>query len=190
MRAVSVQLENELMLDASRDRVWDLMNDVPRVIPCIPGGRLLEAVDDSTWKAEVALDLGFTRMVFHADVVRRDVDAALGRAVLAIRAVDSKEKSRAEATMTSTLTSAGAQTQVTVVTDISMEGEVARFGSGIIEDVSYEIVEQMSQCLQSRLAQPLDDTRQPELPENKLSLWRALLLWIRGRRRRRARAAG
>src|SRR5688572_9009683 len=137
MRAVSVKLENELILDATRDRVWDLMNDVPQVIPCIPGGRLLEAVDDSTFKAEVALDLGFTRTVLFADVVRRDVDATLGRAVLAIHAVDSKEKSRAQATMTSTLAPVGAQTQVSVVTDVNMEGEVARFGSGIIEDVSY-----------------------------------------------------
>jgi hypothetical protein len=79
---------------------------------------------------------------------------------------------------------------VTVVTDISMEGEVARFGSGIIEDVSYEIVDQMTQCLHSRLARPIDDSPGVEAPENKLSLWRALLLWIRGRRRRRARPAG
>jgi uncharacterized protein len=189
MRAVSVKLEHELVLDGTRDRVWDLMNDVPRVIPCIPGGRLVEAVDDSKWKAEVALDLGFTRMVFLADVARSHVDAALGQAVLAIHAVDGKEKSRAEATMTSTLAPAGAQTQVTVVTEITMEGEVARFGSGIIEDVSYEIVEQMTQCLQSRLAQPVDEAPRIAAPENKLSLWRALLLWIRGRRRRRARAA-
>jgi carbon monoxide dehydrogenase subunit G len=189
MRAVSVELENELLLDAARDRVWALMNDVPQVIPCIPGGRLLEAVDDSTWKAEVGLDLGFTRMVFHADVVRRDVDATAGRAVLVIHAVDSKEKSRAEATMTSTIAPAGAQTQVSVVTDINMEGEVARFGPGIIEDVAYEIVEQMTQCLQARLAQPLDQAPRAAPTENRLSLWRALVLWLRGRRRRRARTA-
>src|SRR3954453_7703842 len=139
MRAVSVRLENDLLFDATRERVWGLLNDVPQVVPCIPGGRLLETVDESNWKAEVALDLGFTRMVFAADVVRREADAAGGRAVLAIHAVDRKEKSRAEATMTSTVTSVGARTQVTVVTDINMEGEVARFGTGIVEDVSYEI---------------------------------------------------
>jgi uncharacterized protein len=190
MRAVSVQLENELTLDATRDRVWDLFNDVPQVIPCIPGGRLVETVDDSTFKAEVALDLGFTRVVFLADVVRQDIDAATGRAVLAIRAVDSKEKSRAEAVMSSTLAAAGERTQVTVVTDISMEGEVARFGPGIIEDVSYEIVDQMAQCLQSRLAQPVEAAQPAVQVQNKLSLWRALVLWLRGRRRRRARTAG
>src|SRR3954452_18986777 len=190
MRAVSVQLENELLLDATRDRVWDLMNDVPQVIPCIPGGRLIEAVDDSTWKAEVGLDLGFTRMVFQAEVVRQEADAALGRAVLVIRAVDSKEKSRAEATMSSTFASAGDQTEVNVVTDITMEGEVARFGTGIIEDVSYEMVDQMTQCLQSRLVQPSVEAADLAVPENKLSLWRALVLWVRGRRGRRARATG
>jgi uncharacterized protein len=184
MSRVAVQLENELLLDAGRDRVWDLLTDVPQVVPCIPGGRLLETTGDSTWKAEVALDLGFTRVVFLADVTRRDLDAE--RAVLDISAVDSRGKSTAQATMTSVLAAAEAgSTQVTVVTDLSIEGEAARFGSGIIEDVSYEIVEQMAGCLRTRLA---DGAAATAPAHAKLSLWVALRLWIRGRLKRGRRS--
>jgi carbon monoxide dehydrogenase subunit G len=188
MSKVSVQLDNDLELAADRDRVWAMVTAVPQVIPCIPGGRLLETVDDSTWKAEVALDLGFTRVVFLADVKRKELDEANSRAMLEIDAVDRKGKSTAHAEMQSTLSSDGDLTMVKVETAVEMEGEVARFGSGIIEDVSYEIVDQMTKCLQERLAQPGvagETAPPPPAAGKKLSLWGAVMLWIRGRRRRR-----
>ena len=189
MSQVSVELENTLILPAAPERVWDLMTDVPQVVPCIPGGRLVETIDDSTWKAEVSLDLGFTRVVFLADVVRRDLDEAQGRAVLEISAVDSKGKSTARATMTSQLAPGEDGTQVTVFTDLTMEGEVARFGAGIIEDVSYEIVEQMTGCLQARVSDPAPSGEQPVPAPGELSLWAAFLLLVRGRLHRRRRHA-
>lgn len=189
MPKISVQLENDLELDADHDRVWDMVTAVPQVIPCIPGGKLVETVDDSTWKAEVALDLGFTRVVFLADVKRKELDPLNSRTTLEIDAVDRKGKSNAHAVMRSTLSPAGDATAVKVDTEVEMEGEVARFGSGIIEDVSYEIVDQMSKCLQERLAQPVPSGPAGSAPRpaegKKLSLWGAVMLWIRGRRRRR-----
>src|SRR6266511_923107 len=103
MSKVAIELENELTFDSTPKRVWELMSDVPSLVPCIPGARLLEAVDDSKWRGEVALDLGFTRVVFIADVVRREMDADAGRTVIEIDAVDSKGRSTAKATMTSLL---------------------------------------------------------------------------------------
>jgi carbon monoxide dehydrogenase subunit G len=187
MSNVAIQLENTLTLDAPRDRVWRLITDVPQVVPCIPGGRLVEAIDESTFKAEVALDLGFTRVVFLADVLRRELEPDEGRAVLEINAVDSKGKSTAHATMTSLLSDGDGGTEVTVVTAVNMEGEVARFGPGIIEDVSYEIVEQMTRCVQARLADLESGATGPPATAGKLSLWMAVRLWIRGRIRRRRR---
>lgn len=190
MPKISVHLENDLELKAERDDVWGMVTEVPQVITCIPGGKLLETVDDSTWRAEVALDLGFTRVVFLADVRRKELDAENSKATLEIDAVDRKGKSSAHAVMRSTLSATrGGATVVKVDTDVAMEGEVARFGSGIVEDVSYEIVDQMAKCLQERLAQPPPEAaagpaRQPAAGK-KLSLWGALVLWIRGRRRRR-----
>jgi len=187
MSSVSIALENTLTLPGSRERVWTLMTDVPQVVPCIPGGRLVASVSDSSWKAEVALDLGFTRVVFLADVAQREADEEAGRAVLEITAVDSKGKSTARATMASQLAPSDGGTEVTVHTDLTMEGEVARFGSGIIEDVSYEIVEQMAGCLRDRLSEPLHAADEPPPASRKLSLWSALLLFVRGRLHRRRR---
>jgi uncharacterized protein len=187
MSQVSVELENTLILPAARERVWDLMTDVPQVVPCIPGGRLVETIDDTTWKAEVSLDLGFTRVVFLADIARRELDEAQGRAVLEITAVDAKGKSTARATMASQLAPGEGGTQVTVLTDLRMEGDVARFGAGIIEDVSYEIVEQMTACLQARLREPTQNGQRPVRGSGKLSLWAALVLLIRGRLHRHHR---
>ena len=45
--------------------------DVPRVIPCMPGAKLVETVDDSNWKADMNVKLGPISLTFATDVHAR-----------------------------------------------------------------------------------------------------------------------
>src|SRR4029453_10521955 len=40
-----VKLENSFDVDAPPEAAWELLMDVPRVIPCMPGAKLLDTVD-------------------------------------------------------------------------------------------------------------------------------------------------
>ena len=65
-----MRLENSFTVPASPETVWELLNDVPRVVPNMPGARLDAVVDDNAWKATMAVKLGPVALEFAADVRR------------------------------------------------------------------------------------------------------------------------
>ncbi len=79
-------LENLFEVPASPERVRELLLNVPRVVPCMPGTELTETVDDSRWKARLQVKLGPAGLTFTADVERTEVDGAARRVVLATTA--------------------------------------------------------------------------------------------------------
>ena len=46
-----MRLENSFDVPAPPEKAWELLMDVPRVIPCMPGAELTETIDEATWKA-------------------------------------------------------------------------------------------------------------------------------------------
>jgi hypothetical protein len=85
-----VRLENSFEVAASLDDAWRLLNDVPRVVPCMPGAELTETVDENTWKGLVHVRLGPVALQFATDVTREDVDEAAHRVVRVVPAVASE----------------------------------------------------------------------------------------------------
>jgi uncharacterized protein len=81
-----VRLENGFEVPAPPKQAWELLIDVPRVVPCMPGATLEEAVDDTSWKATVAVKLGAISLSFKADVKLEEADELMGRAKLTTKA--------------------------------------------------------------------------------------------------------
>lgn len=147
-----MQIENSFEVAASRDTAWNLLMDVPRVVPCMPGAQLTETVDDSNWKAKVSVKLGPIALQFAADVARTEVDTAENRVVLTTNAREVRGRGGAKATIRSSLTEVGpTHTRVDVLTDLSLSGSVAQYGRGIVHDVAGQMVGKFADCLQKQL---------------------------------------
>lgn len=147
-----MQLENSFEVAASRDAAWNLLMDVPRVVPCMPGAQLTETVDESNWKAKVSVKLGPIALQFAADVARTEVDTADNRVVLTTNARELRGRGGAKATIESKLTELGpAQTRVGVLTELALSGSVAQYGRGIVQDVAGQMVGKFADCLQKQL---------------------------------------
>jgi carbon monoxide dehydrogenase subunit G len=152
-----VKLENSFEVTASPEAAWDLLMDVPRVIPCMPGAELVETVDDSHWKARMRVKLGPISLSFLTDVTHEEVDEVGRRVVLAARAREERGRGAATATIESSLASAEGRTQVTTVTDLALTGKAAQFGRGLVQDVSAQLLGSFADCLEQQLV-----TQQPE----------------------------
>jgi uncharacterized protein len=147
-----VKLENSFEVPARPEQVWDLLMDVHRVIPCMPGAKLDEEIDDTTWKATMAVTLGPIALSFKTDVKREEADAAARKTRLSAKAREARGRGNAAATIDSSLTPQNGGTRVDIATDLTLAGAVAQYGRGLVEDVSSQLVGQFADCLEKQLA--------------------------------------
>jgi carbon monoxide dehydrogenase subunit G len=155
-----VKIENTFEVPAPPESAWDLLMDVPRVIPCMPGAELMDVVDESTWKAKMSVKLGPMSFAFATDVKREEVDEAARRAKLSARARELRGRGGGQATIESALTPVDGGTRVHIVTDVALSGALAQYGRGMVEDVSSRLVSRFAECLQAELTQPPSEVRE------------------------------
>lgn len=148
-----MRLENSFEVNAPPEKAWDLLMDVPRIVPCMPGATLDEVVDESTWKATMVVKLGPIGLTFATDVHRTEVDEATRRTKLSARARETRNRGRANATIESLLAAVDGRTRVDIVTDVSLSGTVAQYGRGMIQDISSQMVTSFAECLQAQLGE-------------------------------------
>jgi carbon monoxide dehydrogenase subunit G len=147
-----VKLENAFEVTAPPEQAWDLLMDVPRIIPCMPGAELVETVDESNWKARMRVKLGPISLSFLTDVSREEVDEPARRVTLGAKAREERGRGAATATIASSLSEAEGRTTVTTVTDLSLTGPAAQFGRGLVQDVAEQLLKSFADCLEKQLA--------------------------------------
>lgn len=149
-----MKLEHQFEVPASPDQTLRLLLDAERVVPCMPGAKLREVVDDRTWKAEMGVKLGPVGMQFLVDVKLLDRDDAAHAVTLGLSGRDTRGKGGAEGTVASVLTPmAGGGTSVKMDTDLRFSGQVAQLGRpGVVQDVSNKLVDQFASCIQAQLS--------------------------------------
>jgi carbon monoxide dehydrogenase subunit G len=140
-------------VDAPLERVWALVNDIPRVAPCMPGASLTGVVDERTYDGTVAVKLGPLRMSYKGRVVVEQVDEASHSARLAASGKDVKGAGTARATVDTRLEPVGdGRTRMVVSSDVQLTGRVASFGrGGAINDVAAKLFGQFAACLRDTL---------------------------------------
>jgi uncharacterized protein len=147
-----VKIENSFEVPAAPEVAWELLMDVPRVVPCMPGAELTETLDHEHWKATMRVKLGPVSLTFDTDVRREEADEVARRATLSARAREERGRGAAQATIASALSSANGGTKVDIVTDLTLSGAVAQYGrGGLVEDVSSQLVARFAECLKAQL---------------------------------------
>lgn len=147
-----MRLENSFEVTAPVEAAWRLLNDVPAVVPCMPGAELTEVAGENAWKAKLHVKLGPIALQFLADVTREKVNEEAGRVVLAAKAREAKGRGSAEATIESTLAAVGGGTRVDIATELTLHGAVAQYGRGVVADVASRLTAQFAACIAARLA--------------------------------------
>jgi uncharacterized protein len=146
-----MKLENSFEVPASPEAAWDLLLDVPRVVPCMPGAELTETVDETHWKAKMNVKLGPISLTFLTDVARDEADEATRTVKLSATGREARGRGQARATVESRLEAAGEGTRVNIATDLSLSGPAAQYGRGLVADVSEQLVGRFADCLRSQL---------------------------------------
>ena len=132
---------------------WKLMLDVPRILPCLPGARLIEVLDEKRYRGAVAVKLGPVKLSFdgQAELVRVDEQAHV--AWLKGAGMDAKGRGGAQSEFSFTLKASDSGTDVTVHTQLQLTGAIAQYGrgSGMISEVATQLLRQFEQNLSEML---------------------------------------
>jgi carbon monoxide dehydrogenase subunit G len=154
---------------------WNVLTNVERIAPCLPGAQLQE-IEGETYRGAVKVKVGPIQAQFKGQASFVEKDDANYKAVLKGEGRDTGGKGNASAIITAQLTAIDASsTQVNVNTDLSITGKVAQFGRGALADVSDKLLAQFSDNLNNLIASeptaatapapapaaPTDDAAQP-----------------------------
>jgi uncharacterized protein len=162
-----VKLEQSFEVRAPVQRVWDMLIDLERVAPCLPGAEITESGDDGSYRGNFTVKLGPTTAAYRGEVKLEEVDESAHRVRMRANGQDKRGQGTAKATITSALREEDELTRVDVETDFTLTGRLARFGrGGMIEDVSNRLMRDFAGCLQRSIEAPAEaeatDQRAPE----------------------------
>ncbi|MDP8952992.1 MAG: SRPBCC family protein [Actinomycetota bacterium] len=146
-----MKLENEFTVDAPVDEAWDVMLNLERVTPCLPGAELKEETGDGEHKGTMRVKLGPVTQDYEGRVWFEETDESQHRAVLRADGQDARGQGTASATITSTLQEENGSTRVRVETDMQITGRAAQFGQGVQQDVAEKIMGRFAECLENEI---------------------------------------
>jgi carbon monoxide dehydrogenase subunit G len=150
-----MKLEQTFEVQAPVAQVWEALNDLERVAPCLPGAAITSHDEEGTYHGTFTVKLGPMTAAYNGTIRIEDVDETAHRATLKARGTDKRGQGGANATIVNTLTEHDGGTRVEAVTDFNITGRLAQFGrGGMMQDVSNRLLRDFATCLSTRLAEP------------------------------------
>jgi carbon monoxide dehydrogenase subunit G len=159
-----MRLDHSFTVPVGVDEAWQVLLDVPRVAPCMPGAALTE-FDGEAFTGKVKVKVGPIVLTYTGKGRFVERDDAAHRVVIEASGRDTRAAGTASATVTAVLVPDGDQTRVDVATDLVVTGKPAQFGRGMMADVGGRLIGQFADCLASEIAGPTPDAPPPAVPE-------------------------
>src|SRR5262249_52069760 len=146
-----MELEHSFTVPLSEERAWEVLLDVERVAPCMPGATL-DSVDGDEIKGRIKVKVGPIAMTYAgtAHFTERDPEAHV--ITLEASGKETRGAGTASATVRSTLEGQDGQTHVVVHTTLNVTGRPAQFGRGVMAEVGGKLIGVFASNLADMLA--------------------------------------
>jgi carbon monoxide dehydrogenase subunit G len=134
-----MELEHSFTVPVPEDRAWEVLLDVERVAPCMPGATL-DSVDGDEIKGRIKVKVGPIAMTYAgtARFTERDKDAHV--ITLEASGKETRGAGTASAKVRSMLEGQDGQTHVIVHTTLNVTGRPAQFGRGVMAEVGGKLI--------------------------------------------------
>jgi uncharacterized protein len=153
---MAMEMDHSFTVPVPPDRAWDVLLDVERIAPCMPGATVDE-FDGEVVTGRIKVKVGPVSLTYRgtAKFTERDPDARV--IVLEASGKETRGAGTASATVRATLEpeSGGEATTASMHTTMNVTGRPAQFGRGVMAEVGGKLVEQFAQNLRQLIA---DDT--------------------------------
>ena len=145
-----MQLEHQFSVPVPVAQAWDVLLDVERTAPCMPGATV-ESFDGRTVEGRMKVKVGPIQVTYAGTATFTEKDESARRAVIDASAKEARGPGTATATITAQLVDRGPSTDVTLTTDLDITGKPAQFGRGVIAEVGNKLLGRFADCLTQEL---------------------------------------
>ena len=134
-----MELEHSFTVPVPRGQAWDVLLNVERVAPCMPGATL-DSVDGDQIKGRIKVKVGPISMTYAGTATFTERDSAAGVVTLEASGKETRGAGTASAMIRSELHDQGDSTGVTVHTSLNVTGRPAQLGRGVMAEVSGKLI--------------------------------------------------
>src|SRR5205807_5694609 len=114
-----MKIEDSFRVSVPVEEAWNVLLDVERIAPCMPGAQLQE-VEGDEYRGIVKVKVGPITAQYKGTAKLAEVDEANRRIVIDASGRDTRGQGNAKASIVVTMRAEGAGTKVDVVTDLSV----------------------------------------------------------------------
>jgi carbon monoxide dehydrogenase subunit G len=134
-----MELEHSFTVPVPEARAWEVLLDVERVAPCMPGASL-DSVEGDNISGRIKVKVGPIAMTYAGTARFTERDANAHVIVLEASGKETRGAGTASAKVRSTLQGQDGQTHVVVNTTLNVTGRPAQFGRGVMAEVGGKLI--------------------------------------------------
>src|SRR3954452_5350751 len=162
---MAMEMDHSFTVPVAPDRAWDVLLDVERIAPCMPGATVDE-FDGEVVTGRIKVKVGPVSLTYRGTAKFTERNPDTKNIVLDASGKETRGAGTASATVQAWLEpeSSGEATKVSMHTTRNATGRPAQFGRGVIVEVGGKLVEQFAQNLRQRIIGDTADAPAQEAP--------------------------
>jgi uncharacterized protein len=147
---MAIELDNSFTVPVPPEQAWDVLLDVERIAPCMPGASVL-SVDGDEIEGQVKVKLGPLSLTYKGTAKFTEKDQESHTIAIEASGKETRGAGTASANVTATLKpgGTGAETVVSIHTSLNVTGRPAQFGRSLLPEVSGKLIQQFATNLEA-----------------------------------------
>src|ERR1700722_19515546 len=165
---MAIELDNSFTVPVPPEQAWDVLLDVERIAPCMPGASVTSVEGDEI-EGQVKVKLGPLSLTYKGTAKFTDKDQASRTISIEAAGKETRGTGTASANEQDSLTpGAGVgRTLVSIHPSLNVTGKPAQFGRSLLPEVSGKLIQQFATNLEAMInadtagpdtAAPVDET--------------------------------
>ena len=156
---MAMELDNSFTVPVPPDQAWDVLLDVKRIAPCMPGATVDE-VDGDVITGRIKVKVGPVSLTYRGTAKFTERDPEAHMVLMEASGKETRGAGTASATVRASLVpdASGSGTQVTMHTTMNVTGRPAQFGRGVMVEVGGKLVDQFATNLSHLIAGDTETT--------------------------------
>ncbi len=149
---MAIELDNSFTVPVPPEQAWDVLLDVERIAPCMPGASVQSISDDGNEiEGQVKVKLGPLSLAYSGTAKFTEKDPANRTIAIEATGKETRGAGTASANVQASLKPADAagSTLVSIHTSLNVTGRPAQFGRSLLPEVSGKLIAQFAANLEA-----------------------------------------